>query len=182
MPAVLEHAPPQITVAGKEKLQARLDSGCTSCPTLTPAVLTRRSRGGGEFVQLQCSTCFGAIGGALPRTDHPLYTSYPLFPEGKHDEYRRAGSEARQAAFEESRVALQSDYQQFLLSPEWKRLRHLVMNRAGRICEACLDAKAEHVHHVTYDFGWLPPAWYLRAVCEKCHEGFHPDSENEPGM
>ena len=180
MPAILEHALPLLTAAGGTKLQARLDSGCAMCEIVTQAVLTRRSRGGGDFVQLQCTTCFGAIGGALSRADHPCYESYPLFPEGKHDEYVRAGGEARKAAFEERRAALRSDYQRFLLGPEWKRFRHLVMNRASGFCEACLEAKAEHVHHLTYDLGWLPPAFYLRAVCERCHERLHPDQDNEP--
>jgi hypothetical protein len=47
------------------------------------------------------------------------------------------------------------------------------MERAGGACEACLDAPAQQVHHLTYDFGKLPPAWELRAVCRGCHERLH---------
>jgi hypothetical protein len=48
-----------------------------------------------------------------------------------------------------------------------------VMRRSRGWCEACLVSKAVTVHHLTYEFGVLPPAWHLRAVCHPYHDRLH---------
>ena len=67
----------------------------------------------------------------------------------------------------------QSSYQPFLYSRVWKNLKGLVLKRANGLCEACLKNRAISVHHDGYEFGRLPPAWKLRAVCSDCHQRFH---------
>lgn len=68
-----------------------------------------------------------------------------------------------------------SEYNRYLRSAVWHAKRLLVMERAGGICECCLQRDAEHVHHMKYpDTFGMEPAWDLRAVCVPCHKIIHP--------
>lgn len=68
-----------------------------------------------------------------------------------------------------------AEYNRYLRSAVWQAKRELVMERAGGLCECCLQRQAHHVHHLKYpDTFGMEPAWDLRAVCVSCHETFHP--------
>jgi 5-methylcytosine-specific restriction endonuclease McrA len=69
-------------------------------------------------------------------------------------------------------------------SSEWAALRLKVLLRARSRCEACGEARAVHVHHLTYKYGRLPPIWCLKAVCSTCHARLHGvgDAWCGPGM
>jgi hypothetical protein len=58
-------------------------------------------------------------------------------------------------------------------NPEWQELRRRRVLVHSPWCEACLAASATVVHHLTYEFGRIPPAWCLRAVCGPCHRALH---------
>ncbi len=60
-----------------------------------------------------------------------------------------------------------------LRSPDWARLRRLVLERARYTCEACLVEPTSLVHHATYEAGRLPPAYLLLALCRTCHGRVH---------
>jgi hypothetical protein len=68
-------------------------------------------------------------------------------------------------------------YQDYLASPAWKQRRDLVMWRAHGICEACLSARAEEVHHLTYEHIGHEMMWELKAICRACHEKIHRDRQ-----
>lgn len=66
-------------------------------------------------------------------------------------------------------------------SDDWRRMRALVLSRAGGKCEACLTHDAEQVHHTRYPSGDVSvrdfieqPLWELRAICWRCHANRHP--------
>ncbi len=62
-------------------------------------------------------------------------------------------------------------YPKYLASPAWKKKRGNVMSRDNSRC-AC-GAKAEHVHHKTYDNVGKEPLYDLVSLCEKCHDRYH---------
>jgi len=64
-------------------------------------------------------------------------------------------------------------YKEYLLSPEWKDKRQLVMGRARNVCESCGSNAAKQVHHIAYDHVGNEPLWELKAVCDECHEVLH---------
>ena len=68
-------------------------------------------------------------------------------------------------------------YPEYLASPAWKKKRDVVMLRDNHRC-AC-GAKAEHVHHKTYDNVGKEPLYDLVPLCEKCHDRYHERSENQ---
>ena len=118
--------------------------------------------------------------------DHPTYQGYPEWDDRIQDAYYEkrsadlAEEEQRKKDAELIEVQQRREaYDSWLReSPEWRSLREKVITRANGICEACLAAKAQHVHHETYSFGALPPAYWLKAVCRRCHSRIHcPDDE-----
>jgi 5-methylcytosine-specific restriction endonuclease McrA len=58
-------------------------------------------------------------------------------------------------------------------STEWAALRLKVFIRSKGRCEACGDARARAVHHLSYRYGRTPPLWCLKAVCDPCHDRLH---------
>ena len=72
------------------------------------------------------------------------------------------------------------EYYEYLKSPEWKEKRQLVMDRAGYICEGCLQSRANNVHHKTYANIYNEFLFELVALCRQCHESIHDiQKENE---
>ncbi len=72
-----------------------------------------------------------------------------------------------------AQVANRESNDDYLRSPQWRALRSKVLSRARGLCEACLEASAAEVHHLTYEHYGHELAWELRAVCVSCHERVH---------
>ena len=64
-------------------------------------------------------------------------------------------------------------YKEYLKSPEWKKLRELVLKRADNNCEICKAKKAWQVHHKTYKRIFRERLTDLIAVCGTCHREEH---------
>jgi hypothetical protein len=153
--------------------------------------LTKRKVGGHWVVCLQCLTCGSQhSGGALPRDQHHNWEQYPewdpALPERYRDDAQSGLDERRrvvQAEFQRKRAAQSADYGEWLrASPQWKQLRNRVIQHHHGLCQACLLSPATQVHHKTYDFGRLPPAFELQPVCDPCHDRLHagwPDADRK---
>jgi hypothetical protein len=80
--------------------------------------------------------------------------------------------------YEELRLARMAewrrDYENHLLSPGWKSLRKLILNRSGGVCEreGC-DRMAVHIHHLTYERLGREDLSDLLALCFDCHNEIH---------
>lgn len=61
-------------------------------------------------------------------------------------------------------------YNNYLQSPGWRVRRRKVLARANHQCEACLEARATEVHHLTYDHAGDEPLFDLVAICALCHD------------
>lgn len=77
------------------------------------------------------------------------------------------------AAAERAQPANRETHSDYLRSDAWRELRAKVLRRAAGICEGCLDAPAEQVHHLTYAHYGHELAYELRALCGRCHERVH---------
>ena len=82
--------------------------------------------------------------------------------------------ELRQQYWEEKNTpsARQLDYHDYLQTPEWAVLRERVRQR-DKICQGCLAAPIENVHHRTYDHVKQEFAFELIGLCRKCHARWH---------
>jgi hypothetical protein len=178
----LSHALPRMSPDARARVEKHLTEGCDRCSG-TSATLTLRAVTGLSRPELQCDSCGRSLSGALKKADHYEVYQYPAFDIDKMNRFfvdrgvdRLESREGFHAQVAYAGADRQADYAQRLATdPSWHELRLRVMRRAGNVCEACLSSRAEHVHHLTYRFGVLPPAWMLRAVCRACHERLHAD-------
>lgn len=179
---------PRCTDVGHDRLRIALGVAC-ACGG-DRARLTKRLVGSGYSVHLQCETCGTSTSGGLKRAEFQDWETFPEFDDQKRQDYwaardeesRRALAQRRADALRhtsdgiEARHARRREYADWCrTAPEWAAMRQRVLQRAGFICEACLTAPAVTAHHLTYEYGKLPPAWLLKAVCEGCHRRFHAD-------
>lgn len=192
----LSHTWPPLTAEGLDRVEKALLFGCRSCKykAETATLRQRTINGGSARVDLQCDHCFVSITQAMPLFQHTNYQSYAEWDEAGRRAWFEQEREHWAAAFSErsrlieeegiaTRAALhkrQQEYGTWLRDAQWRQLAERVKARAGFTCEACLNAPAVAVHHVTYALGTTPPAWLLRAVCRACHRQFHAD-KNEIG-
>lgn len=61
-----------------------------------------------------------------------------------------------------------ADYTRYITSEEWYKLRSVIINRDGGICQIC-GAPADHVHHLTYAHFTREFPFELVALCKDCH-------------
>ena len=88
--------------------------------------------------------------------------------------------ESQQRAIERARQNAEwwAWYNAYLLTPEWKRKRDLVMRRANRVCEGCGINSAIQVHHLTYEHVGNELLFELVAICHECHQIVHPEIQD----
>lgn len=135
----------------------------------------------GVRAKRQCRKCGQGVGGnvAMAGVTEAWNEELEQQVASEYDELCReyksqVDAYMRQSRGEQSREWW-SEYNRYLRSSVWQVKRELVMERAGGMCECCLQREAEHVHHLKYpDTFGMEPAWELRAVCVPCHQIFHP--------
>ena len=171
----LAHRMPACSAAVAARVRALLDAGC-ECAGPSAQITRRRIKGGNLTIHMQCTTC-GHSKGTLKVAEVFSAKDLPAWDEEILRRYRATqvtrGPQVR-AELELAETERRTQYSDWLdTSPVWHAMRARVHQRAGGTCEACLSAPSEHVHHVTYELGVLPPAWKLRAVCQDCHHRLH---------
>ena len=60
-------------------------------------------------------------------------------------------------------------YSEYMKSDKWKAIRLKVLKRDNNLCQACLDALAQDVHHKTYENIGDELMYELISVCRDCH-------------
>jgi hypothetical protein len=60
-------------------------------------------------------------------------------------------------------------YSEYMKSNKWKAIRLKVLKRDDYLCQACLDAPAQDVHHLTYCNIGDELMYELISVCRDCH-------------
>lgn len=65
------------------------------------------------------------------------------------------------------------DYQDYLKTPRWRKVRDAALRLANFRCSACPSKRELHVHHLTYDRLGNERDEDLRVLCKACHSGEH---------
>lgn len=60
-------------------------------------------------------------------------------------------------------------YNDYIASDKWKAIRLKVLKRDNNLCQACLYAPAQDVHHITYANLGNELMFELLSVCRDCH-------------
>ncbi len=137
----------------------------------------RTASNGRIMVSRQCLNCGNNVGKFLKKE------FWPDQPEPWDDEIEaelRARADAAELPvllrYVEIQQEEQQKYSQYLLSPEWRRKRKLVLERDKGLCQGCLTAPATEVHHITYRNIFDEFAFQLTSLCSPCHERYHDDA------
>jgi hypothetical protein len=118
----------------------------------------------------------------LPKSEIERLTTPPV----AYDEsIERRWNDARQAEREAECKLRQVDYQaqreqerkkwfdwynQYLLTPKWKKKRDEVLQRDSYLCQSCRSNRATEVHHLSYKHAGDEPLFELVSVCKSCHD------------
>ena len=160
-----------------EGLQPLADKPCRECKA-QQWELTKRQTTTGWQLRLQCMRCGEGTGPAFKQREHPTWRNYPEYDLDRHRRWNAERRNVTKAVEEAHNAQWWADYDRFLTtSPDWDVMRERVMRRANCWCEACLEQPAKEVYHLSYSYGFLPPAYLLVALCPYCHSRLHKDGD-----
>ena len=76
------------------------------------------------------------------------------------------------------------DYNEYMLSPEWKEKRIAVAQREDHVCQMCGQKVLVkyHIHHKTYARFGHEDLNDLMFLCEQCHSKLHRDKDKANGV
>jgi hypothetical protein len=127
-----------------------------------------------------CKHCAAQVSSAIAHKDvaHIAVNIDPIEKfDNRHKRYESARREAleaiEQAAAERQQPSRRAEYGQHLASDTWKDMRAKVLKRDRGICQGCLDARADEVHHTTYAHIRSEFAFELVSLCSDCHARLH---------
>jgi len=159
-----------------------------SCDHATTKAVRFVQRNGVSIVRLQCQRCGNQVGGNLPKANYNV-EGLPAWDESLRNAYWQARSERTQEIYQQQQADERADwfrqYNAYLRSEQWGRLRKQVLGRDGYICQNCfrkvvpnlypLPNRAE-VHHLSYD-GYNRTgqtfAFECVTLCHDCHRAYH---------
>ena len=130
---------------------------------------------------LQCMTCGRHSSYKVKRDDsNPPELDRALEQEALEAQRQHFEDEAaaKRLEAEDERAVRRADYAIYLASPEWAAIRGRVAKR-DVICQGCLAAPVEEVHHLTYEHVRAEFAFELAGLCRKCHARLHGVAESE---
>lgn len=149
------------------------------CSHPTHEVRKKLASDGAISIWRYCLTCGQKITPAIRKATLTAaeIEALPVWDYELEKAYNRAREELRWKMMDEEKARAdaewQSQYDEYLQSPEWRAKRAKVLQRAKGICEGCLDAPATVVHHLNYWNVMDELLFQLVALCEPCHARCH---------
>ena len=152
----------------------------------TPTLFTKSN--GVVCVYLQCVDC-GERTKEARKSDYDV-SKLPDFDESFRDEVREKNKRIRKQLSDQWQAELVQEqqtqnaewwtnYNAYLNSPHWSKIRRLVLRRDNWRCQACFqptEEKTAHVHHLSYDgYNRLGISFAFECVtlCKPCHQQYH---------
>ena len=79
-----------------------------------------------------------------------------------------------------------TNYEAYLFSEHWDRMKRIMLKEAGNKCEKCKSTDNLQVHHLNYNHLWNETQEDLQVLCKKCHmlkpkHGLNHKSKDEYG-
>jgi 5-methylcytosine-specific restriction endonuclease McrA len=145
-------------------------------------------RNGVSVVRCQCQRCGAQVGSNLPKADYNV-DRLPEWDESLKTKWWDARNQRSKELYEQERDAKNAEwwrrYDLYLHSPQWQRLKKVVLERDNYICQNCrrkvipniypVSNRAE-VHHLSYDgFNRVGESFAFECVtlCHDCHRRYH---------
>ena len=151
------------------------------CKHVERELRRRVIKGGSTAYVRQCKSC-GQVSNPV-KTAIALQESagqtIPDFVAEAEDAWNAKKHAAYKSIEAELDGRVSNEYEQYLQSEHWLAKRLLVLRRAGKFCEGCLERAPTQVHHLTYQHVGEEFMWELVAVCDECHERIHPNAASD---
>lgn len=153
-------------------------TSCHACKGGAVEIRERTHADGRKVQARQCVRC-GQFHNNIKKADY--IADPPPYDEALSGRMRDLRWQEEQREREAKRVRTQQEeraewfkgHNEYLRSPEWKRLRQLVIKRDKGICQGCLLADGTQVHHLTYVRHKRELLIDLVLLCDACHERAH---------
>jgi 5-methylcytosine-specific restriction endonuclease McrA len=160
------------------------DSEQPQCDCHATRIVRRLQSNGVEIYVKQCQEC-GANKGAVKKNSADILHVHTIgewdetlqarWNERMHDYY-----DERRRRFNTQRLGSTEwwkQYNWYLETEAWKRLRARVLARDDYTCQGCGQRRATQVHHLTYIHVTQEFLFELVSVCDACHHRIHPDMD-----
>lgn len=135
-------------------------------------------------VKFQCMDCGRSVGDAM---SHKQLASEGIDANALEDFDMNFRSEQHKKAMEfnakardekwaektEEMTARKESYYQYLDTEEWREKRRMVIQRERNLCQGCMAAPIEQVHHLTYSNVMDELLFQLIGLCRACHKKSH---------
>lgn len=143
---------------------------CRSCESDDGFELRRRVLGN-QSVQIvfQCLTCGRSGANPIARASVRNPDQLPAWDDGLAEQYDNRKQQVRA----EDKAEWFREHDEYLNSDKWRQKRQKVIQRCRGVCEGCMDAPVQHVHHITYEHWKDELLFELLGLCEPCHERAH---------
>lgn len=158
----------------------------TRCRHEPDGVWQTSTKGGATTWRWRCRICRRYYGPAVGKVNAARLVPAPRIGPSIDDmhgaeheanevarSYTQEAENRRKKKEEQDQVEYTQRYYQYLETAAWRIKRDRVMRRASGICEACGAARANEVHHLTYDRVFEEPLYDLVAICSPCHRRVH---------
>jgi hypothetical protein len=150
------------------------------CQNHDSRLVRKRNSSGHWMYTYQCLIC-GQIdrtktghGPWVPKPAAVDLEAVPLWSDAITEAAMQAAKFAAASAQAEQDQEWWDRYREHIDSEKWQALRHKALRRDNWLCQGCLEAAAEHVHHMTYERLGNELLCDLVSLCTDCHQICHP--------
>lgn len=152
----------------------------TVCESHNSHLVRKQNSAGHWMYTYQCIAC-GQIdrsktghGPWIPKPAAVDLESVPLWSDSIAEAAIQAAKFAAAAAQAQQDQEWWDRYDDHINSVKWQVLRNKALRRDNWLCQGCLEAAAEHVHHLTYERLGKELICDLVSLCSDCHQICHP--------
>lgn len=151
-----------------------MERSVRACSHAQTKIMTKVASNGRHMVCHQCQNCGDQVGSYLKKEVWP--EDRPHWDDSIAERMRKRILKAQEPIYLEHIQEAQEQevrYANYLLSPEWREKRRMVLERDKWTCCGCGKAKATQVHHLTYRDIFNEFLFQLVSICDECHDRYH---------
>jgi 5-methylcytosine-specific restriction endonuclease McrA len=122
------------------------------------------------FLVKQCMTCGEANNSSVKFSLVPNHEILKWFSVELNEKYYENKRSIYLIEKQTEKEEWLKNYSIYLNSQQWKNKRIKVLERDRYLCQACLNNRANEVHHLTYKHVFNEPLFELISICKPCHD------------
>ena len=164
-------------IATRQEIEDYRSISLHNCEHPTSELRDYETSNGGWQRKEQCLNCGKAVSNPVKRDRNLEVPKWDANLESEYLKKRAVKKSEIENHLIERTANLETEgyviYEEYLDSADWKKRRSAALARDGGLCQACYEADASEVHHLTYERIFEEPLFDLVSVCEDCHKKLH---------